>query len=68
MCRAWLPFTHDLDPNSHGISSVTYWPSYTKDHPTNMVFRVDNNQNGTYVELTTIVFLSWHGGISIGHS
>jgi carboxylesterase type B len=51
MCRAWLSFAHGLDPNGHGISSVPHWPAYTTDHPTNIVFRADDNQNGTYVEL-----------------
>lgn len=45
MSRTWISFTHDLNPNRHGMSGIPKWPDYSCSKK-NLVFRADGN----YVE------------------
>ncbi|KFZ19331.1 hypothetical protein V502_03705 [Pseudogymnoascus sp. VKM F-4520 (FW-2644)] len=53
MCRSWISFVHDLDPNHHHIPGAPFWPVYDSENPINIVYRASDNNGGTYLELDT---------------
>lgn len=50
MCRSWISFVHNLDPNHHDISGVPFWPVYNLESPINIVYRTADNNGGTFLE------------------
>lgn len=53
MCRSWISFIADGDPNNHGIENVPSWPLYNSSEGggmgINMVYTV-NVTNSSYIE------------------
>ncbi|WPG99116.1 lipase 4 [Acrodontium crateriforme] len=50
MCRMWISFVHDLDPNNHGEIKLPRWPSYGSESFSNIVFRVSDSERRIEIE------------------